>query len=135
MKIILAVCLCGLVSSLSHPLLAQSNAPSPYHSGPLNVIFRGAVKLRYAGNAQVISSPPSIDCPGVCSFKFVPGQRLTLTITADRNSYASGISPPVHSRDRPCQRTHDTRSAACFYSAPSETWLSTSIGTRYLRLP
>jgi hypothetical protein len=79
---------------LSHPLLAQSNAPSPYHSGPLNVIFRGAVKPAMRGNAQVISSPPGIDCPGVCSFQFVPGQRLTLTITADRHSYASGTGSP-----------------------------------------
>jgi hypothetical protein len=90
MKKTLVVCLLGVISSLPNLLHAQNNAPPPYHSGPLNIIFRGAVKPMLRGRARVLSTPLGIDCPGVCSFQFAPGQQITLTITADQESYASG---------------------------------------------
>jgi hypothetical protein len=70
----------------------MSGSPSP-----LVVVFRGP-HPPYQGQARVISDPPGIDCPGVCSFQF-RAQTVLLNGYADKDSAILGsILVPVAAR-------------------------------------
>jgi hypothetical protein len=61
---------------------------------PLVVVFRGN-HPPYQGHARVISDPPGIDCPGVCSFQFHAQtvQTVLLKGYADKDSAILGFYP------------------------------------------
>jgi hypothetical protein len=70
----------------------SANAPTAFPPGPLTINFVPFFDSTVRGRAQVVSTPPGIDCPGSCTFTFVPGEPLTLTLTADSNSIVSSPS-------------------------------------------
>jgi hypothetical protein len=68
---------------------AQSgNAPTAFPPGPLTTNFVPFFDSTVRGRAQIVSTPPGIDCPGSCT----PGEPLTLAITANSNSIVSSPS-------------------------------------------
>jgi hypothetical protein len=64
--------------------------PTGHTFAPLTVRF-GTVS-GHQGNAHVVSTPPGIDCPSVCSFQFGEGAAVMLFATADQNSAVKGLS-------------------------------------------
>jgi len=113
MRTILFGCLYLVCGAQSRLLSAQNSGPPPaYPSGPLNIVFRGSIKPALRGNAHVVSNPVGIDCPAACSFQFLPGQPIQLTVVADSNSVAGNIGLPC-SQGGSTVRPHPGNTVIC----------------------